>query len=111
MPTDEQLRAYAESLPPIYREILTAFPRIEPNRKQGYGLAFQTLAADFEDRELGFSLGEIIQACEELEQNNLAEIKHRIFVHPTPLGERLVAVVAGRQAPAVTVPKLPALPS
>lgn len=111
MPTDEQLRTYAESLPAIYREILAAFPRIEPNRKQGYGLAFQTLAADFEGRRIGFSLGEIIRACEELEQNGVVEIKHRIFVHPTPLGERLVTLVSGRQAPAVTVPKLPALPT
>ena len=46
MATDEQLKSYAESLPSIYREILTAFPRMEPNRRQGYGLAFQTLAAD-----------------------------------------------------------------
>src|SRR5439155_25538757 len=41
MPTDQQLRTYAQSLPKIYREILAAFPRIEPNRKTGYGLAFQ----------------------------------------------------------------------
>ena len=48
MATEEELRHYAESLPPIYREILGAFPRLEPSRKQGYGLAFQTLAVDFE---------------------------------------------------------------
>ena len=47
MPSDQELRAYAQTLPTIYREILAAFPRIEPGRKAGYGLAFQTLAADF----------------------------------------------------------------
>ena len=45
MATDEQMESYANSLPPIYREILAAFPRLDPSPKQGYGLAFQTLAA------------------------------------------------------------------
>ena len=107
MATDEQLKSYAESLPSIYREILTAFPRMEPNRRQGYGLAFQTLAADLDN----FRLGEIILACEQLEQRNLVEIKHRIFVHPTHLGERLIGIITGQSAPVVQVPELPALPT
>ena len=110
MPTDEQLRAYADSVPLIYREILAAFPRIEPSRRQGYGLAFQTLAADFENRGLTFSLGEIIQAGQELERNGLVQIKNGIFIHPTPLGERLIAFITGQQAPAVKVDPLPTLP-
>jgi hypothetical protein len=110
MPTDEQLRTYADSLPPIYREILGAFPRIEPSRRQGYGLAFQTLAADFENRAMTFGLSEIIQACQELERNGLVKIKNRIFVHPTDLGEHLIALMTGQQAPAVKVDPLPALP-
>lgn len=107
MATDEQLKSYAESLPSIYREILTSFPRMEPNRKQGYGLAFQTLAADLDS----FRLGEIILACEQLEQRNLVEIKHKIFVHPTQLGERLIGIITGQSAPIVQVPELPALPT
>ncbi len=110
MPTDDQLRAYAAAMPPIYREILGAFPRIEPSRRQGYGLAFQTLAADFENREVPFGLDEIFQACQELERNGLVEIKNRIFVHPTALGERLVTLMTGQQAPSVKVDPLPALP-
>ena len=35
MVTDEQLKSYAESLPSIYREILTAFPRMEPQPQTG----------------------------------------------------------------------------
>lgn len=110
MLTDEQLRAYARGLPPIYREILAAFPRIEPNRKAGYGLAFQTIASDFEGRGLGFRIGEIIKACEQLQQQGIVEIKHRIFVHPTEAGERLIAAVTGQQAPQEEVPALPPLP-
>ncbi len=110
MATDEQLRQYAESLPAIYQEILAAFPRIEPNRRQGYGLAFQTLAADFASLEKGISLGELIQACQKLEQHEVVEINNSIFVHPTTLGERLIAIITGKQAPAVKVPSLPAPP-
>jgi hypothetical protein len=110
MLTDEQLRAYADSVPSIYREILGAFPRIEPSRRYGYGLAYQTLAADFENRSMTYGVGEIIQACQELERNGLVEIKNSIFVHPTTLGERLIAFVTGKHAPAVQVDPLPALP-
>lgn len=111
MASDEELRQYADSLPAIYREILAAFPRIEPHRRQGYGLAFQTLAADFADRHINYGLGEVIQACEELQQRRIVDIKHRIFAHPTPLGERLIAILSGQEAAAVTIPKLPEPPA
>ncbi len=107
MATDEQLKSYAKSLPPIYREILTAFPRLEPGRKQGYGLAFQTLEVDLKS----YNLGEIVQACEQLEQRELVEVKHKIFVHPTQLGERLIGIITGQSAPVIQVPELPVLPT
>lgn len=110
MATAEQVQEYVESLPAIYREILRAFPRIQPNRKAGYGLGFQTLAADFENEHLAFTLGEIILACQELERQGLVEIKHDLFVHPTARGERLIAAITGREAPQRTVPPLPAPP-
>jgi hypothetical protein len=110
MPTEEELRVYAEQLPLIYREILTAFPRVEPNRKAGYGLAFQTLAADFEEQGLDFGLGEIIQACEQLEGHHLVTIRHRIFVHPTDYGERLISVLTGQKQKEAAVPALPSPP-
>ena len=84
--------------------------RAEYAARQGYGLAFQTLAADFENRALNFDLGEIILACQELERNGLVEIKNRIFVHPTALGERLIALMTGQEAATVKVDPLPALP-
>ena len=110
MATEEELRHYAESLPPIYQEILAAFPRLEPGRKQGYGLAFQTLAVDFDSRQKGFDLGQIMQACQELERQGLVKIKHRIFAYPTPLGERLIGIIAGQEALSVTVDELPSPP-
>jgi hypothetical protein len=110
MATEEELRRYAESLPPIYREILAAFPRIEPTRRQGDGLAFQTLAVDFDSQGKGFSLGQIMQACEQLEQQGLIKTKHRIFAHPTPLGERIIGIITGQLAQPVTVDRLPSPP-
>jgi hypothetical protein len=111
MPTDEELRVYAQSLPAIYREILAAFQRIEPTRKAGYGLGFQTLASDFESSKLAYALSDIIQACDQLEQHGLVEIKHRVFVHPTEYGERLIEAMTGRKASLPSIPPLPPPPA
>jgi hypothetical protein len=111
MASEDQLRTYVDALPPIYKEILSAFPRIEPSRRQGDGLAFQTIAADFENLHKPYSLGLIIQACMQMEQKGLVVTKNLIFVHPTAVGERLIALVAGQSAPAVSVDPLPALPT
>jgi len=110
MATDEELRRYAEGLPEIYREILAAFPRLMPTRKAGYGLAYQSLDADFEGRGLRYTMGELMLACEKLRERGFVEIKHGFFVSPTDLGEQLISAVAGRE-PAVplTVPDLPVL--
>ncbi len=110
MPSDQKLLAYAKSLPDIYREILSAFPRIEPNRKASYGLGYQTLAADLEDRGFDFSLGEIIQACQQLQERGMVNTKHGIFVHPTDFGERLIHLLTGQETSQVVVPALPSPP-
>ncbi len=109
MPTDAQMAAYAKSLPPIYRDILTAFPAIEPHRKAGYGLAFQTLAMHFANTRCGYSLGEVQEACMRLAEQGFIEIRNGIFAHPTDLGEQLIAVAAGKpRASSSDLPQLPA---
>jgi hypothetical protein len=108
MPSDEQLRAYVDLVPPIYREILGAFPHIEP--APGLRPGIPNPCADFENCALTIGLGEVIQACQELERNGLVEIQNRIFVHRTALGERLIALMTGQQAPVVKVDPFPALP-
>jgi len=105
-----EYREYAETLPEIYREVLAAFARIEPNRKAGYGLALQTIAADFEGRGLGFTLGDTIEACQQLQDKGFVQIKNRIFVHPTERGERLITVITGREPRRASIPPLPAPP-
>jgi hypothetical protein len=109
MPSDAEMIAYAKNLPPIYHDILAAFPAIEPGRKAGYGLAFQTLAVHFANTGRGHSLGDVQQACKELADAGFIEIKNRIFAHPTPLGEQLIAAVTG--APPASNSSLPKLPA
>ena len=111
MATGDDLHDYAEGLPEIYREILAAFPRFMPTRKAGFGLGFQSLAADFESRGLKYTMGQIILACEKMRERGLVEIKHRLFVCPTEHGEQLISAITGLEpAAAVTVDDLPPLP-
>ena len=109
MPSDADMREYARRLPPIYRDILAAFPEIEPGRKAGYGLAFQTLAARFANNRRGYEFEEVREACLRLADSGFFEIRDGIFAHPTDLGEQLIAAVTDKPvAPRASVPQLPA---
>jgi hypothetical protein len=109
MPNDTEMAAFAKNLPPIYRDIIAAFPEIEPGRKAGYGMAFQTLAVHFANTRRGYRFAEIEEACKQLAESGFIEIKHDIFAHPTELGERLIAILtSGEPAPKLAVPRLPA---
>ena len=109
MPTDAEIESYAKSLPTIYRDILAAFPEIEPGRKVGYGLAFQTIAAHFANKGLNHGFDEVQDACQVLADSGFLRIRNGFFAHPTDLGERLIAAVAGQPIPAnARVPELPA---
>jgi hypothetical protein len=109
MPTDAEMSAYAKRLPPIYRDIMAAFPEVDPGRKAGYGLAFQTLAMHFANNGKGYSFGEVQDACMRLADSGFVEIKNGIFAHPTDLGEQLIAAVTTRpRASSSGVPQLPA---
>ena len=92
---------YIAGLAPIYCDILSAFPRLEPGRKEGYGLAYQTLSAELRDQ---YSFDEIKTACEKMAAADVVVIRLGIFVCPTPLGEEIIAEIVGRKAPAQHVP-------
>jgi hypothetical protein len=109
MPSDTEMAAYAKTLPAIYRDIMAAFPTVEPGRKAGYGLAFHTLAVHFVNTRLSYSLGDVQQACARLAEAGFIEIKNEIFAHPTDLGEQLIAAVTGK--PRAANPSLPELPA
>lgn len=110
MPTTTELRAYAQRLPEIYRDILAAFPAIEPGRRAGYGVAFQTLAMHFANTRRRHAFDDVQEACARLAEAGFLEIRHGIFAHPTELGEELIAAVTGSSATtAEPLPQLPAL--
>lgn len=101
---------YLESIPPIYRDVLTAFPRVDPARKKGYGLAIQTIYTGLENANKHYPLGEIRQACMNLSSSGVFEIRNEIFAHPTDLGEELIATLSGHAEPGVAVPPFPSPP-
>jgi hypothetical protein len=101
--TDE----YTRTLPEIYRDILNAFPLIEPARASGDGLTYQSIYVHLREK---WSLDEIIKACEKMKEGGAVELRMRLFVCPTPLGESIIASLTGkkpseRQVPAFPVPK------
>jgi hypothetical protein len=96
---------YVDRLPPIYRDILAAFPRFSPTRKAGYGLSYPSLYSALNGK---YNIGEIKLACEQMAHAGVMEIKHAIFATPTPKGEELIAAVTGRDpAPEPGVPAFP----
>ena len=121
--SDEAIKAYAESLPTFYQEILKAFPTIDPDRHLGYGLALTTLMGHFQSpgpvpagnalersRFGGMTLPPLAVAVERLKDAGLVEVKNRMFVHPTAAGERVIAALTGREPSVDPVPELPPLP-
>src|SRR5438552_18428837 len=107
MPTAAELQKYVKSLPQLYRDILTAYPAIDPARKAGYWLAFPTLAAYFANRKIGHAIHEIQEARQRLAEKGFVEIRNGIFAHPTELREQLIAAASGKRATALTIPELP----
>ena len=92
---------YVENLPDIYRDILAAFPQFDSTRKIGYGLSFQSLYSALNGK---YSLGQVRLACEAMAKGGAGEIKNEIFVHPTALGEEMIAAVTGGAVPEPAVP-------
>lgn len=108
MPTPDQLKAYADSLPDIYRQVLTALSDAAPDRRYGDGVmayaVWQQLAgvrSEYVRRDYSYAL-------DELEQSGFLGFTDEINLWQiTPLGEELLAAVTGKRARKVTVPALP----
>lgn len=103
-------KQYLEAIPEIYRDVLAAFPRIDPSRKKGYGLAVSTIYANMENEQKPYSIGEIREASQNMAASGVVEIQNQIFVCPTDLGEELIASLTDQPVPAKAVPDFPALP-
>ncbi|MEX0867295.1 MAG: hypothetical protein WD030_08045 [Pirellulales bacterium] len=92
---------YVAGLPDIYRDIFLAYSSLDPSRRHGQGLAFQSLYAELDGK---YGLGEIQSACEQMAAGGAVEIRNRIFAHPTELGEQIIEQLAGREAPRGSIP-------
>ncbi|MFM9960772.1 MAG: hypothetical protein ACKV2Q_06060 [Planctomycetaceae bacterium] len=93
---------YLESVPPIFKEILAAFPKVDPRRLRGTGLGFQSIYSALDEK---YTLTEIKLACKELELGNAVEQRISNFVHPTELGEILIAALTGVTAESLIIPE------
>ena len=103
-------KEYLEQIPAIYRDVLIAFPRINPSRKKGDGLAISTIYANMQNENQSYSIGEIREACKNLADNKVVEIRFLMFVHPTDLGEKLIERLTGHPAAEESVPPFPRIP-
>lgn len=108
MPTDEQLREYAEKLPQIYRDVLATFPAINPERKAGYGLTVETVLDHLIDSDRGYDTADVQDALAKLEERGFLTLHRKMaWYAPTQLGERLVTVLTGHTPRSSGAPPLP----
>ena len=114
LPTAEQLKAYADQLPDIYRDVLSALATANPRRRYGGELPIETIVAHVLNRRRspdggsGYELEEVYVAVERLAKAGLlTKDEEEPYYSPTPVGEELIAALTGRRAPELRVPELP----
>jgi hypothetical protein len=108
IPTPEELRAYVDQVPQIYKDILATFQIASPNRSEGEPVAFGTLGRSlvnqgktYTEYELELALGNLV------DQSFLDESEFTQGYTPTRVGEALIATITGKRAKEVAVPALP----
>lgn len=110
MPTKEQLKVYADQLPKIYRDILTAFGRAaEPMRRYMDGMAVELLEVQLANHGVTHKKAELFAALEQLEHQGFLEfdVQELTILYLTPLGEELLEALTGEKVQRVMVPELP----
>ncbi len=114
LPTTDQLKAYADQLPEIYREVLSVFATADPYRRYHGDLSLETILAHVLNRGQksdGSSLydsEELLLALVRLKNKDLL-VRDDVepYYHPTSTGEELIAILTGRHARKVSIPELP----
>lgn len=108
VPTDEQLREYAEKLPAIYKAILSAYPAVAPGRREGDGLTADSIREHVEEVHPDERSEDVPAGLNQLEERGfLSSAKRWSFYSPTSLGERLIVVLTGHVPAPVGPPPLP----
>jgi hypothetical protein len=106
MPTDVEIRAYADRLPAIYRTVLSAFPRVSPKRRVGDGLSADTIL-EFIEEESEYRADDAGDALRRLIAGGFLTESRNILIAPTPLGEQLIVAVSGHAPVPEGIPELP----
>jgi hypothetical protein len=107
-PTPEQIKAYAETLPAIYREILGAMQNADPLRRYGGGIDPRGFWQELVGSRSEYTRGEYNYAVEQLEKRGFLGYDDSVgFYFPTDACEELMAVLTGKRAKTVEVPDLP----
>jgi hypothetical protein len=106
-PTDEQLKAYAESLPSIYRDTLAAFPGASPRRRVGEGLLGDTIEEWVLEQSEEHRSDDVFEGLLKLVEKKFLIRESKIAFVPTPLGEKLIEAIVGRGPVMYELPELP----
>ena len=114
-PSDEQIREYLDSLPQVYKDVLTSFVEIKQDRREGDGLTTQTILDHLSEKETPFRERDYQEAIEQFAAKGFFQNDPRPqfgggffpFVHPSPICERLIASLTGEKAKPAKIPDLP----
>jgi hypothetical protein len=109
IPEPAVLAEYAAQLPPVYRQVLAAFLDTNPGRMAGEDVAAVSIQMHLRNTGVRYDLPDIVDACLALVAAGFLDDTSRAFESfaPTPVGEALIAVITGREAPSRTIPALP----
>lgn len=109
-PTVDQLREYAAKLPEIYKDVLIAFPKIDPERRRGDAAVIdRNIFFRFQLKSVESPLREwdIRQAINALCDAGILDTNEFNSLFPTEVGERLITLLTGHEAKVYTIPELP----
>jgi hypothetical protein len=107
-PPAEQLRAYAQQLPDIYRDILVAFQTSGPPRTEGDPVAFGTIHMHLLNEGKTYTEAQLGAALDKLVANGfVSERDFLTWFAPTRWGEALIGLLTGTTTRPAIVPDLP----
>ena len=90
MATEDELRMYAESLNPIFKEIFKEIARANPDRRRGEGAMMKNLTLIISE---GHLFSDVPGACARMEEQGLVTINSKQFVIPTNKGEQIMSIL------------------
>ena len=108
-PTDDQLREYAAKLPQIYKDLLAAFPKVDPDRRSGDPVKVFEIEELLVNEASDVRIQDFQKAINQLvSQKFLRDIGGSLnYCAPTVLGERLITLITNHVPRPASIPELP----